>query len=1062
MQALAISRHLGAFSYVVCCKSLDMFPIDPTKLPALRTRKAFLVIDPQKDFLDDEGALPIHQPLDLPEQIAHAAQAFRDSGVDIIWVRTQFDKIRSIHNEMILTADLPLGNGPASSSRGRGSRAASQGGGVIPPKCPEGFLSISASSTLTKAVRPGTTGLEFHPEIEKAVSRKDQVLTKSFYSAFKNDQILRLLRMRFVTELYICGSLTNIGVMATAYDAASHGFAITLVKDCCGFRSPARHNAAIKQIVELTGCDVLNLDEIPLSTNTPGPRASEPKVTESGPTASATSSLYPTTCKRPGDDSKTKSTSADLQDALASLSIEDKQLDSSRTQSKQGGRNKKSVTAHEEPVEGVSHGVDARTDTERIKDSTLSDVATHPIGDNESPAPSPQPHSTTRGTNEKKLESVTTEDPNLETGDGSQKGAPDESDPTAVRTSEVPAVQSDMARKSISSSPSTSSGEEVSDSDHIEAADADIPPVSMATRGDPLCEGDSRVVFNILPALLADDIFEKVREEVQWQRMSHQGGEVPRLVAVQGQVEHDGSMPVYRHPSDESPPLLPFTPTVSAIREVVEKELGHPLNHALIQFYRHGNDYISEHSDKTLDIAKDSFIANVSLGAERTMVLRTKRIPKPRDDNQGEPSDNSKSDTPPPPASQSSDLKRKSERAPLPHNSLMKMGLQTNMKWLHGIRQDKRQEREKSKEELAYAGGRISLTFRRIGTFLDAEQRLIWGQGATGKTRDAAQEVTNGQTPQAIEMLRAFGRENQLSEFAWDAFYGKGFDVLHITASPRLFLSADAVVNMRVQMMLAELGIGYARGSMGPASVQDASGTEAALQIKLVDTDVAKSTVQGDIAILMYLDRVYANSARAHVSSAAETASQSVDTGAATDTQSTSTCKVVHIDMGKVYTRFQQALSLQDKLRTIYHQPQSDSDGEDERSSTKLIKELFTPWDAYVSYDKTTSDGDHFLASSNGLTLADYAFWPVLHDIVARDVIAQSKRISSPASSTDGAKSSSAEDLDAEKGQDEKQRHPTERSVLDGFPALKAYYDRVKARESVAKLLAVVGEKKRD
>lgn len=53
------------------------------------------------------------------------------------------------------------------------------------------------------------------------------------------------------------------------------------------------------------------------------------------------------------------------------------------------------------------------------------------------------------------------------------------------------------------------------------------------------------------------------------------------------------------------------------IREQVEKVLRHPVNHVLIQYYRTGNDYISEHSDKTIDVVQDSKIVNVSLGAER-------------------------------------------------------------------------------------------------------------------------------------------------------------------------------------------------------------------------------------------------------------------------------------------------------------------------------------------------------------------------------------------------------------------------------------------------------------
>jgi len=271
--------------------------------------------------------------------------------------------------------------------------------------------------------------------------------------------------------------------------------------------------------------------------------------------------------------------------------------------------------------------------------------------------------------------------------------------------------------------------------------------------------------------------------------MTHQGGDVPRLVCVQGDVAEDGSLPIYRHPADESPPLLPYSPHVSMIRDEVEKKLGHTVNHVLIQFYRDGTDHITEHSDKTLDIVPHTFIANVSLGAQRTMVFRTKKSAQAEgtSDDQSRP--------------------RKVTRAPLPHNSMCKMGLVTNMRWLHGIRQDKRMASEKSEAELAYNGGRISLTFRLIGTFLDKHQQKIWGQGATSKSRDTAKTVINGNTSEAEAMIRAFGKENHSSEFSWKDIYGEGFDVLHISNLPRLFLSGDSIEDQRVKLALAEYGI---------------------------------------------------------------------------------------------------------------------------------------------------------------------------------------------------------------------------------------------------------------
>ncbi len=217
------------------------------------------------------------------------------------------------------------------------------------------------------------------------------------------------------------------------------------------------------------------------------------------------------------------------------------------------------------------------------------------------------------------------------------------------------------------------------------------------------------------------------------------------------------SQPIYRHPADESPPLLPFSPTVQKIRECVEKALGHPLNHVLIQHYRHGGDYISEHSDKTIDVVRDSKIVNVSLGAQRTMTLRTKK----------DGAKETKSD-------------RETQRVPLFHNSCFVMGLKTNEKWLHSIRHDKRPTETKSPEEQAYNGERISLTFRLIGTFLNKDETLIWGQGATSKVKESAAEVING-GEEAQKLIDAFGIENQSSEFDWDAVYGGGSNVLHFS-----------------------------------------------------------------------------------------------------------------------------------------------------------------------------------------------------------------------------------------------------------------------------------------
>jgi hypothetical protein len=58
--------------------------------------------------------------------------------------------------------------------------------------------------------------------------------------------------------------------------------------------------------------------------------------------------------------------------------------------------------------------------------------------------------------------------------------------------------------------------------------------------GDILGAGDSYLVADVLSPDLSDVAFERLKEEVKWSTMFHRGGEVPRLVAVEGEVAEDG------------------------------------------------------------------------------------------------------------------------------------------------------------------------------------------------------------------------------------------------------------------------------------------------------------------------------------------------------------------------------------------------------------------------------------------------------------------------------------------------------------------------------------------
>lgn len=307
----------------------------------------------------------------------------------------------------------------------------------------------------------------------------------------------------------------------------------------------------------------------------------------------------------------------------------------------------------------------------------------------------------------------------------------------------------------------------------------DTRPRTGALSGTPLFGDDketesagSRISYDLLPPELAETVFDKLNDEVDWQKMYHLIGEVPRLVCCQGEMDsEDGSMPIYRHPSDHIIPLQKWTQTVDMVRRAAELAVGHPLNHVLIQLYRSGTDFISEHSDKTLDIVPGSNIVNVSFGAQRTMRLRTKRGAQTSEPNGA----------------------RTTYRVPMPHNSMIVMSLKTNAQYLHGINADKRPRCELVESEEAFGGQRISCTFRQIGTFISKDSDLIWGQGAVGKTKQEAREVINGDFDESEKMVRAFGAENAASTIEWQQIYGQGFDVLHLKAIQGQRAAAPAV-----------------------------------------------------------------------------------------------------------------------------------------------------------------------------------------------------------------------------------------------------------------------------
>ena len=241
-----------------------------------------------------------------------------------------------------------------------------------------------------------------------------------------------------------------------------------------------------------------------------------------------------------------------------------------------------------------------------------------------------------------------------------------------------------------------------------------------------LGSGDSFYIADFLSKEEADDLQKSLMNEIEWDSFNIKGSPVPRLISVQGELEDNGTQPLYRHPVDSHPKLKQWCLSADIIKQKAEKVIGESLNHALIQLYRDGKDFISDHSDKTLDIKHNTHIVNVSLGETRLLVLKSKD-------------------------------KTHSQEIQLAHGSLYVLGWKTNMEYKHGIR--------RNADPQITLQPRISLTMRNIATYVREDGKLF-GQGAIHKTEKELDENSHkheeiDMEEDGSEMLKLFGQMNK-------------------------------------------------------------------------------------------------------------------------------------------------------------------------------------------------------------------------------------------------------------------------------------------------------------
>ena len=122
------------------------------------------------------------------------------------------------------------------------------------------------------------------------------------------------------------------------------------------------------------------------------------------------------------------------------------------------------------------------------------------------------------------------------------------------------------------------------------------------------------------PGWVTDDelLFEMLRDEINWEQhkidLFGRTMPIPRLTAWMGDA-------AYRYSGIVNQPI-PWTATLTGLRERLEHEVGAGFNSCLANLYRDGSDSMGFHSDDEPELGPEPTIASISLGARRRFVLK--------------------------------------------------------------------------------------------------------------------------------------------------------------------------------------------------------------------------------------------------------------------------------------------------------------------------------------------------------------------------------------------------------------------------------------------------------
>lgn len=198
----------------------------PSASPAPTKTRALVIIDVQNEFMSPNGNFPV--PEDCKQNLIKNLQTlvpqFRESGGHVIWVRAIYQN----------RTEEPLGM--KENTKGT-----------------DEWLMNATHVYHVPCCEAGTFGAEIDPEAWALADPRDTLVTKEWYSAFKETTaLLDVLRAKNVGDVYFSGLASGTCVLASILDAIKLGeFQVHAVPDCMGYRRYNTHEDAIQRLKDL-------------------------------------------------------------------------------------------------------------------------------------------------------------------------------------------------------------------------------------------------------------------------------------------------------------------------------------------------------------------------------------------------------------------------------------------------------------------------------------------------------------------------------------------------------------------------------------------------------------------------------------------------------------------------------------------------------------------------------------------------------------------------------------------------------------------------------------------